>query len=433
MKKILAALLALLPALAFGQAYPLFGPANGVLKGSTATYQTSSAVASDIVSLFSTCSDAQYLGADGACHSVLATPVTAANGGTGEAGTITGIPKANGTSAFTAAAAADVYGLWSGTCNSGSYLNGAGACTTPAGTSSGANPTASVGLTAVNGSAGTFLRSDGAPALDVTIAPTWTGLHTWSHAAPANILTVTSTGTGGQFGMSVNHTGTVSNDLAYYRLTAGTSTMNFFLANQNQSAALFTGGPTGTQGAIGTSGSYPLVFGVNNTFAGQIPNGGFVSTFNYCTTACNVGGLPKGQSAWVVKGTTTNRLSVTVSAIDPDLQFTSVPAGTYYVTVYLNGTTGGSGGGLKWQLSSNQSGVAYFPGVNICNGSAVAIDGGLSAVTCTVTNNLYGANVNGTIAPGATATLGITWAQNSSVAVNSSILAGSYMVITRLN
>jgi hypothetical protein len=43
----------------------------------------------------------------------------------------------------------------------------------------GANPTASVGLTAVNGSATTFMRSDAAPALDLTIAPTWTGIHTW--------------------------------------------------------------------------------------------------------------------------------------------------------------------------------------------------------------------------------------------------------------
>lgn len=40
-----------------------------------------------------------------------------------------------------------------------------------------ANPTASVGLTAVNGSASTAMRSDGAPALDVGIAPTWTQSH----------------------------------------------------------------------------------------------------------------------------------------------------------------------------------------------------------------------------------------------------------------
>ena len=43
-----------------------------------------------------------------------------------------------------------------------------------------ANPTASVGLTAVNGSATTFMRSDAAPKLDVSISPTWTGTHTFS-------------------------------------------------------------------------------------------------------------------------------------------------------------------------------------------------------------------------------------------------------------
>lgn len=49
---------------------------------------------------------------------------------------------------------------------------------TPSG-SSGANPSASVGLTAVNGVATTYLRSDGAPALSLSIAPTWTGQHTF--------------------------------------------------------------------------------------------------------------------------------------------------------------------------------------------------------------------------------------------------------------
>jgi len=44
----------------------------------------------------------------------------------------------------------------------------------------GANPTASAGLSAVNGLAATFMRSDGAPAIDQSISPTWTGFHTWS-------------------------------------------------------------------------------------------------------------------------------------------------------------------------------------------------------------------------------------------------------------
>lgn len=49
-----------------------------------------------------------------------------------------------------------------------------------------ANPTAPVGLTAVNGTATTAMRSDGAPALSVSISPTWLGNHTF-----ANPITIT--------------------------------------------------------------------------------------------------------------------------------------------------------------------------------------------------------------------------------------------------
>lgn len=43
-----------------------------------------------------------------------------------------------------------------------------------------ANPTASVGLTAVNGSGTNYMRANAAPALDVSIAPTWSGIHTFT-------------------------------------------------------------------------------------------------------------------------------------------------------------------------------------------------------------------------------------------------------------
>lgn len=78
--------------------------------------------------------------------------------------------------------AAAVTSHWTGTCNNTTYLRGDGACQTPAGTATGANPSASLGLTAINGVAGTFMRSDAAPALDVSIAPTWTGLHRWNNS-----------------------------------------------------------------------------------------------------------------------------------------------------------------------------------------------------------------------------------------------------------
>jgi hypothetical protein len=50
----------------------------------------------------------------------------------------------------------------------------------------GANPTASVGLAAVNGSALTFMRSDAAPALSQSITPTWTGAHVFSSTVAMN-------------------------------------------------------------------------------------------------------------------------------------------------------------------------------------------------------------------------------------------------------
>jgi hypothetical protein len=44
------------------------------------------------------------------------------------------------------------------------------------------NPTAKVGLTAVNGTSALGIRSDGAPALDQSISPTWTGTHTFTNS-----------------------------------------------------------------------------------------------------------------------------------------------------------------------------------------------------------------------------------------------------------
>ncbi|WP_424578967.1 tail fiber domain-containing protein [Bradyrhizobium sp. USDA 241] len=44
-----------------------------------------------------------------------------------------------------------------------------------------ANPTSKSGMTAVNGSAVTYMRSDAAPAIDPAIAPTWTGKHIFQY------------------------------------------------------------------------------------------------------------------------------------------------------------------------------------------------------------------------------------------------------------
>ena len=123
--------------------------------------------------------------------------ITVANGGTGVA-TITGIIKGNGTSAFSAATGADlpvmtptVGGAVPTPPNDATkFLSGQGTWLTAGGSTSFANPTGTIGLTAVNGSnlTTTAMRSDAAPALSQSIAPTWTGLHTFQNG-------ITTTGT----------------------------------------------------------------------------------------------------------------------------------------------------------------------------------------------------------------------------------------------
>jgi hypothetical protein len=50
-----------------------------------------------------------------------------------------------------------------------------------------ANPTATVGLAAINGVATTAMRSDAAPALSQAIVPTWTGVHTFNAQAASTV------------------------------------------------------------------------------------------------------------------------------------------------------------------------------------------------------------------------------------------------------
>lgn len=100
----------------------------------------------------------------------------------------TGILKGNASTYITTAAVwADIQGLLTGSCTISTVVHGDGSCsavTVP----TAANPTASVGLSAVNGSAATFMRSDAAPPLSTTISPTLTG--NWDFAATSGVPVV---------------------------------------------------------------------------------------------------------------------------------------------------------------------------------------------------------------------------------------------------
>lgn len=122
----------------------------------------------------------------------------------------------------------------------------------PGGFTGFANPTGTVGLTAVNGSAVTAMRSDGAPPLSQAIAPTWTANHIWSQTANSILIpvTITNPNTGTGAGVDLD-------------LSNGTRQFKFLYTG-----TAFTGNPlsaqTGEQGDIYTSGAFPLLLGVNN-------------------------------------------------------------------------------------------------------------------------------------------------------------------------
>lgn len=107
-------------------------------------------------------------------------------------GPAAGVQKNTGsTYQNTSAASTDIAALWTGT-NCGTTTNAPllnGNCASVV--SSTANPSATIGLTAVNGTATTAMTSDSAPALSQAISPTWTGTHLF------NGLITSSTGTSG--------------------------------------------------------------------------------------------------------------------------------------------------------------------------------------------------------------------------------------------
>ncbi len=101
-----------------------------------------------------------------------------------------------------------------------------------------ANPATSIGLTAVNGSATTAMRSDAAPALSQAIIPTWTGTHTFSNSTYSALFTGGNVGVGiatptdklqvnnGSIGIA-NSNGTAGSLKFYEPSSSGTNYMSF--------------------------------------------------------------------------------------------------------------------------------------------------------------------------------------------------------------
>lgn len=90
-----------------------------------------------------------------------------------------------------------------------------------------ANPTAQIGLTAINGVAATSMRSDAAPALSQSIVPTWASFHTFNAGLSSTFVTTPNVYGGGDAGSDLSLQTTTNGSPSGDLLTLTGSLMRF--------------------------------------------------------------------------------------------------------------------------------------------------------------------------------------------------------------
>lgn len=171
-------------------------------------------------------------------------------------------------------------------------------------------PSALVSLSAVTGSALTVQRSDSAPALDQSIAPTWTSAHIFNAATTFNALTthwggidmVTSgtspnpnfsgsvgDGAGNwEFGFKSNTTWSSNSDRGFFRVLDVSNNMQFAVAANGQVAVANQGGFSSAMLQVAAAAvTFPTVVSVGCNFLGKWG----------ATTGASIGGVANAVAA----------------------------------------------------------------------------------------------------------------------------------------
>lgn len=209
--------------------------------------------------------------------------------------------------AFTATLSGAVPASGGGTTN---FLRADGAWAAPAYPTA-ANPSGLIGLAAVNGVATTFTRSDATHAIDQSIAPTWTGSHTFTQLLSTKAITIGAPASGASLTI-----GSAQLQSLILNGAAGTNVFSSVVAATGQAAgtAVVAGGQTfavsdaffaqasGGDGLIGVRAANILNLVTNSVNRVAIAAAGGV-TVNAPTSgdAVTVSNVP-GANALVVNG-----------------------------------------------------------------------------------------------------------------------------------
>jgi hypothetical protein len=151
---------------------------------------------------------------------------------------------------------------------------------------SSANPTSNIGLAAVNGVLATYMRSDAAPALSQSIAPTWTGAHLFAGAMKGTAADGVSTGLRASLPTLHWVNSGAALDAKLWEAIGTTTTLNFRALNDAQAVARDFMVATRAAGAI-----------TNLTLGNSTDNNSFTFAGTGAITAGGVHLGPDGTSA----------------------------------------------------------------------------------------------------------------------------------------
>lgn len=272
-----------------------------------------------------------------------------------------------------------------------------------AASATGANPSATLGLAAINGSAATFLRSDGAPALSQAIVPTWSGIHTFSAAPVFNALpTGTAVATANTVSTLVARDG--SGNFAAGAITAsltGHASLDLALTGGTMSGAIAMGtnNITGAGNVAATTfngNTFTTGTGVLTISAGKTATISNTLTFTGTDgSTLNIGtGGTLGAAAFLPASITISGTTCTLgSSCTP-------PAGAIAVG---DTVTGGTNNGVFFNSAGTFGNTAagtngqLFLGVTSGNPLFATMSGGASITNAGVVTVLTNANLTGAV------------------------------------
>lgn len=250
-------------------------------------------------------------------------------------------------------------------------------------------------------------------------------------STPSAGTTLTVNGLNANVGGLVAAFANTSAASAYVTVTDGTVT-SFVQASTSSGAGVL--GTTSNHDVQVTANSAAVaVFGKAGGLIVGSPTGGNLGAGIVNATGLAINGNALAANVAKFKATTTSRLSNTTLTADPDLA-AALGVGTWAISLYVQPQNVAGTTGFRYTLSNSGTMTGAFGAVGSVAGATVpppqgqttSLGAAVSFANTTTTSTDF-LVISATITVTVAGTLSFSWSQNTSVASNTSVLAGSWM------